>query len=372
MTPNPDLRHELDELRAPDRRAAGSDRRRRPGRTRPNHRRNPDAFDGGSDREERRWAELSRAAARADDAEPSAGVDVGRRGLMLIIFCVSSVSSIVWPSGPRTRSTTPIATCEPSRHWPQTRRSRRPWQPGSPPWSATALDGLIESDGLLDRERVLAAPLIQMVEEYVAETVQTFVTSDRFPEIWEQINRAAHPIVSGDPDWANRDSLDRHGERPDHARPDAPHDRGSQPAAGTRARHRRPHHARPDRHDLRPLRVGGPGPGAGHRPPVRGYRRSPCRSWPWSRWSAYIALLGSASPGTDLERLSAWPRRWPFSWCSCRSLVGGRWINLPASVNPAAAESFFDTIGRYMRDAARLLGLIGTRRRGAGLLHPAR
>jgi hypothetical protein len=63
---------------------------------------------------------------------------------------------------------------------------------------STRLDEIVASEGLIDRDRdsFLVAPLVSLLENYVNETVRTFITSDRFPVVWEQLNRTAHPAVS--------------------------------------------------------------------------------------------------------------------------------------------------------------------------------
>ena len=57
------------------------------------------------------------------------------------------------------------------------------------------LTEIVVREGLIDRP-FLAAPLVSALDDYVDATVRTFVMSDRFPLIWEQLNRAAHPAVS--------------------------------------------------------------------------------------------------------------------------------------------------------------------------------
>jgi hypothetical protein len=47
-----------------------------------------------------------------------------------------------------------------------------------------------------ERDRILAAPLKSLVEEYITQTVQEFVTSDQFPPLWEEINRASHALTA--------------------------------------------------------------------------------------------------------------------------------------------------------------------------------
>ena len=60
---------------------------------------------------------------------------------------------------------------------------------------ATQLGEIIAREGLIDRNFLLP-PLVSALDDYVHGTVSTFVMSDRFPLVWEQLNRAAHPAVS--------------------------------------------------------------------------------------------------------------------------------------------------------------------------------
>jgi hypothetical protein len=49
---------------------------------------------------------------------------------------------------------------------------------------------------LVDRQRYLAAPLTSLLNEFVEDTVRSFVTSDEFPQYWNRANELAHPMVS--------------------------------------------------------------------------------------------------------------------------------------------------------------------------------
>ena len=60
---------------------------------------------------------------------------------------------------------------------------------------AAQLGEIVVREGLIDRNFLLA-PLVSALDDYVHGTVRTFVMSDRFPLVWEQLNRAAHPAVS--------------------------------------------------------------------------------------------------------------------------------------------------------------------------------
>jgi hypothetical protein len=58
------------------------------------------------------------------------------------------------------------------------------------------LDENVAREGLTDRGSFLAAPLADLLVQFVHDTAQEFVTSPEFPVLWEEINRAAHPVVS--------------------------------------------------------------------------------------------------------------------------------------------------------------------------------
>jgi hypothetical protein len=55
------------------------------------------------------------------------------------------------------------------------------------------LGEIVARDGLIDRP-FLVAPLVAALDDYVHGTVRTFVMSDRFPLVWEQLNRALTPL----------------------------------------------------------------------------------------------------------------------------------------------------------------------------------
>jgi hypothetical protein len=58
------------------------------------------------------------------------------------------------------------------------------------------LDETVVRNSLSDSGSFLAAPLAALLVDFVHDTTEEFVTSPEFPMYWEQLNRAAHPIVS--------------------------------------------------------------------------------------------------------------------------------------------------------------------------------
>jgi hypothetical protein len=58
------------------------------------------------------------------------------------------------------------------------------------------LDDATTRDTLVDRQRYLAGPLTSLLENFVEDTVRSFVTSDQFPQYWIQANEIVHPRVS--------------------------------------------------------------------------------------------------------------------------------------------------------------------------------
>jgi len=62
---------------------------------------------------------------------------------------------------------------------------------------STQLREIVVREGLIDQKILfLSAPLVSTLDDYIHGTVRAFVMSDRFPLIWEQLNRTAHPAVS--------------------------------------------------------------------------------------------------------------------------------------------------------------------------------
>ncbi len=61
---------------------------------------------------------------------------------------------------------------------------------------STQLNQFVEFDQRIEADGLVAASLDVLVEVFVRDVTATIVESDAFPEIWEQMNRAAHPTVS--------------------------------------------------------------------------------------------------------------------------------------------------------------------------------
>jgi hypothetical protein len=195
-----------------------------------------------------------------------------------------------------------------------------------------------------------------LLQDYVYETTQTFVTSDRFPEVWEQMNRAAHPVVSAVLMGEGTESISTaEGQITLDLAP-----------LMTEVKNRLVEHGldivariQIDQLDttfviyesedlanlqdivgvLESLAIALPVLAIGSLGASLGLSTHRRRTLVW-------AGLGLAGAMAVLLTLFAFARWWVID-------------NLSAGVDRAAATAFFETIGRYLRDAARLLGLIG-------------
>ena len=220
---------------------------------------------------------------------------------------------------------------------------------------STQLGEIVVRDGLIDRP-FLAAPLVSALDDYVHGTVRTFVMSDRFPLIWEQLNRAAHPAVSALLTGGGTESL---------------RTRDGRVAL-----------------DLTPLinqittRLGERGVSIAERIPVdrldttfvifQSQALADIQSGVsvlerlaiWLQVLAVISLVASLTLSPNRRRTSLWGALGVAAAMALllMLLAVARWwsVNqLPLSVNRDAATAFFETIGRYPRLAFRVLGVIG-------------
>lgn len=215
---------------------------------------------------------------------------------------------------------------------------------------------IVVRDGLDDRNFALA-PLVPVLDDYVEGIVRTFVMSDRFPLIWEQLNRTAHPAVAAVLTGGDRTETLRTGD-------------------GRIAL------------DLSPLvnqiarRLGERGISLIDRVPldrldtsfviyqwqaladIQAAVRALERLANWLQGLAVVSLmaslalsrnrrqtllragLGVAAVMTFLVLLLAFARWWSVD-------------QLPPGVNRDAATAFFETMGRYPRLAYRLSGVLG-------------
>jgi hypothetical protein len=216
------------------------------------------------------------------------------------------------------------------------------------------LTEIVVREELIERP-FLAAPLVSALDDYVRGTVGAFVMSDRFPLIWEQLNRTAHPAVSA-----------------------------LLTGGGTSLRTNDGRIAL----DLSPLitqiikRLGERGINLVER--IRVDRLD--TTFVIYRWQALADVQAGVSL---LEGLATWlqalvmvslvaalmlspNRRQTLLWAGLgvaaamalmlMLLAFARWWSveqLPLSVNRDAATAFFETIGRYPRLAFRLLGVFG-------------
>ena len=220
---------------------------------------------------------------------------------------------------------------------------------------ATQLGEIVAREGLIDRTFLLP-PLVSALDDYVDGTVRTFVMSDRFPLIWEQLNRAAHPGVSALLTGGGTESL--------------------RTSSGRVAL------------DLAPLidqitkRLGERGISIVERIPVdrldttfviyqsqaladmQAGVRVLERLATWLQALAVVSLVASLTLSLNRRQTLLWGALGVAAAMALflMLLAFARWwsVNhLPLSVNRDAATAFFETVGRYPRLAYRLLGVLG-------------
>jgi hypothetical protein len=217
------------------------------------------------------------------------------------------------------------------------------------------LGEIVVREGLIDRPFLLA-PLVSALDDYVGGTVRTFVMSDRFPSIWEQLNRAAHPAVSALLTGGGTASL--------------------RTSDGRIAL------------DLAPLttqvitRLGERGVSIADRIPVERldtafviYQSQALADIQagvsmleglaiWLPVMAVVSLVASLALSPNRRQTSLWAGLGVAAAMALflMLLAFARWwsVNqLPLGVDRDAASAFFETIGRYPRLAFRLFGVLG-------------
>jgi len=118
------------------------------------------------------------------------------RVLLLVTFCLSTLLSIisVWMHNQIADTDRYVTTVAPLASDPDIQNA-----------IADTVSSRLETwlnehvstrDLLIDRQQVLAAPLSAALVDYVDKTVREYVASDQFRQLWEQLNRAVHPVVS--------------------------------------------------------------------------------------------------------------------------------------------------------------------------------
>lgn len=115
--------------------------------------------------------------------------------VFLILFCLSMVLSVVgiWARNQIVDTDRYIRTVSPLAHDPaiQTALVAR-----TSNQIYSLLDDVFTRDTQSERDRILAAPLQSLLEDFIYQTVQDFVTSDQFPPLWEEINRTSHALTA--------------------------------------------------------------------------------------------------------------------------------------------------------------------------------
>jgi hypothetical protein len=114
--------------------------------------------------------------------------------IMLLICCLSAVLSVpaIWVRNQIVDTDSYLRTVAPLASDPAIRRAltRRVTT-----LISSQVDDIVSREGLIDRD-VLRVPMVMMIENYVSDTVGTIIGSEQFREVWERINRSAHPAVS--------------------------------------------------------------------------------------------------------------------------------------------------------------------------------
>jgi hypothetical protein len=114
---------------------------------------------------------------------------------LTVLFCLSSVLSIigVWANNQIVDTNRFVRTVSPLAYDPaiQAALSDRVSTQIS-----SLIGDLFTRDAESDRDRLLAAPLQSAVDGYINQTVQGFVTSDRFPPMWVQMAKSSHTVAA--------------------------------------------------------------------------------------------------------------------------------------------------------------------------------
>ncbi len=275
--------------------------------------------------------------------------------ILIAIFCVSMVLSVVaiWASNQIEETDRYVDTVAPLAHDPAIQSALINRVNAG---FASLLNDVAMQDRLSDRDRYLAAPLASLLQQFVNEEVTAFVTSDQFPAMWEQINAAAHPVVSAVLLGEGTQSIST--------------------ANGQITL------------DLAPLfneifnRLSARGVDIVNRIDLDGIDTTFVIFQSEELASAQDAVDILTSLAVVLPILAVGSlvaavllsihRRRAIIWSGLGLAVAMallliqlafvRWMvvdNLGAGSDPAAATAFFETLGRYLRDAARLLGLLG-------------
>jgi hypothetical protein len=218
------------------------------------------------------------------------------------------------------------------------------------------LDEATLGDTLGDRQRYLAAPLKQLIENYVEDAVRAIVTSDQFPQIWIQANEIAHPRVSAILTGGSTTNMTTaNGKITLDLTPlvdvvkDRLRDRGIDLFDRIPGDRLNPNIVIVDSPDLANIQGT--------------IDRLEKLAWIFP-FLALLALGGYIWLSTDRRQASIWAGLGlAITMVALMLLLSiGRKLyidGLDSNVSRNAAVAFFDTIGRYFRDGIRLLAILG-------------
>jgi len=222
---------------------------------------------------------------------------------------------------------------------------------------STRLDELIDTELTGDRTRFLAAPLSSVVSQYIESTVLAIVSSPQFEQLWTEVQRAAHTVVEAVLTGTNSDVVtSKNGEIALNLRPLVDQVIAQLSARGVDIVNRIP----TDQIDT--TFVIFQSKDLANIQSIVETVNKLAYVFPIVALIACIAYLLLA---TDRWRAGMWIGITLLASMTIFLLLiaTGRWQYLrvidPVKMTPDAAAAYFDTINRYLRLGARVLGLIG-------------
>ena len=219
------------------------------------------------------------------------------------------------------------------------------------------LDELIDAELTGDRVQFLAAPLSAVVSQYIESTVLAIVSSPQFEQLWTEIQRAAHTVVSAVLTGTNSDVVkSENGEIILDLRPlvnqviDRLRERGIDIVDRIPTDQIDTTFVIFQSDDLANIQS------------IVELVNKLAYIFPIV---ALLACIGYLLLATDRWRAGMWIGITLLASMTLFLLLiaTGRWQYLrvidPSRMSPDAAAAYFDTINRYLRQGARILGLIG-------------
>ena len=219
------------------------------------------------------------------------------------------------------------------------------------------LNDLIDTELTGDRAQLLAVPLSSAVNQYVESIVLEIVSSPQFEQLWTEIQRAAHTVVSAVLTGTNSDAItSKDGEIVLDLRPLVDQVIAQIKARGLDIVDRIP----TDQIDTTFVIFQ-----SDDLANVQGIVNLVNKLAYIFPIVALIACIGYLLLATDRWRAAMWIGITLLASMSLFLLMiaTGRWQYLrvvdPSKLSPDAAAAFFDTINHYLRLGARVLGLVG-------------